>query len=74
MTNPVLHTLFGEIELQPAASPAGAPSGMRAYVLLPELDELLGVPGFGLKNPILAPRKSSRRPSATVPAREVSWH
>lgn len=26
---------------------------MRAYVLLPELDELLGAPGFGLKNPIL---------------------
>ena len=27
--------------------------GMRVYVLLPDLDELLGVPGFGLRNPIL---------------------
>lgn len=74
MTNPVLHTLFGEIELRPVASPAGAPSGMQAYLLLPELDELLGVPGFGLKNPICLPRKLLRRPPATVADREVSWH
>jgi len=26
---------------------------MRVYVLLPDLDELLGVPGFGLRDPIL---------------------
>jgi len=26
---------------------------MRSYVLLPDLDELLGAPGFGLRNPIL---------------------
>jgi len=74
MTNPVLHTLFGEIELRPVAPPAGAPSGMQAYVLLPELDELLGMPGFGLKNPILVPHKAGRRPFATVFGREVSWH
>jgi hypothetical protein len=26
---------------------------MRVYVLLPELDELLGAPGFGLRDPIV---------------------
>jgi hypothetical protein len=25
---------------------------VQTYVLLPDLDELLGVPGFGLRNPI----------------------
>lgn len=50
---PFLRTLFGQVELRPVASPAGAPEGMQTYVLLPELDELLGVPGFGLRDPIL---------------------
>jgi hypothetical protein len=30
---------------------------MQTYVLLPELDELLGVPGFGLRDPILVGSK-----------------
>ena len=51
MTNPSLRTPFGEVELRPAASTAGA----RVYVLLPDLDELVGVPGFGLANPIRLP-------------------
>jgi hypothetical protein len=49
MSNPVLRTPFGEVELRPAQP---APGQGRAYVLLPELDELLGVPGFGLADPI----------------------
>jgi hypothetical protein len=54
MSNPLLRTLFGTIELRPIAPPAGAPKGMQVFVLLPELDELLGVPGFGLRDPIVA--------------------
>ena len=53
MSNPLLRTPFGQVELRPVAAPPGAPEGMRTYVLLPDLDELLGVPGFGLRNPIL---------------------
>ena len=35
---------------------------MRVYVLLPDLDELLGVPGFGLRDPIgFAARQAQRR-------------
>jgi hypothetical protein len=30
---------------------------VQTYVLLPDLDELLGLPGFGLRNPILVGRK-----------------
>ena len=52
MDNPQLRTPFGQVELRPVAAAAGAPEGMRVYVLLPELDELLGVPGFGLRDPI----------------------
>ena len=57
MANPHLRTPFGQVELRPIAPPPGA-EGMQTYVLLPELDELLGVPGFGLRDPILlGPRK-----------------
>ena len=52
MSNPHLRTPFGQVELRPVASPAGA-EGVQTYVLLPDLDELLGVPGFGLRNPIV---------------------
>ena len=52
MSNPLLRTPFGHVELRPAAPPAGA-EDMQTYVLLPDLDELLGVPGFGLRSPIL---------------------
>jgi hypothetical protein len=52
MSNPQLRTAFGQVELRPVAASEGAPEGMRVYVLLPELDELLGVPAFGLRNPI----------------------
>ena len=55
LSNPTLRTTFGEVELRPAASAQGNPDrkpGMRVYVLLPDLDELLGVPGFGLRDPI----------------------
>jgi hypothetical protein len=33
---------------------------MRTYVLLPDLDELLGVAGFGLRDPILVAGKKKR--------------
>jgi len=52
MSNPLLRTPFGQVELRPVAPPPGA-EGMQTYVLLPDLDELLGVPGFGLRDPIL---------------------
>ena len=52
MSNPLLRTPFGQVELRPVAPPSGA-EGMQTYVLLPDLDELLGVPGFGLRDPIL---------------------
>ena len=69
MSNPLLRTAFGTVELRPVASPAGAPEDMRAYVLLPDLDELLGVPGFGLRDPILVRRPLvQQRSLATDPA------
>ena len=52
MSNPLLRTPFGQVELRPVAPPPGAPDGMQTYVLLPDLDELLRVPGFGLRKPI----------------------
>jgi hypothetical protein len=52
MSKPLLRTPFGHVELRPVAPPPGA-KGMQTYVLLPDLDELLGVPGFGLRDPIL---------------------
>ena len=56
MTNPHLRTPFGQVELRPMASPPTA-EGVKTYVLLPELDELLGVPGFGLRDPIFVGAK-----------------
>jgi hypothetical protein len=55
MSKAVLRTHFGKVELRPVASPVGAPEGMQTYELMPDLDELLGIPGFGLHNPILIP-------------------
>lgn len=57
MSNPLLRTPFGQVELRPVAPPSGL-EGMQTYVLLPDLDELLGVPGFGLRDPILVRAKS----------------
>jgi hypothetical protein len=58
MTNPSLRTPFGEIELRPLPA---APGEVQVYVLLPELDELLGVPGFGFANPIRLPASARSR-------------
>jgi hypothetical protein len=60
MSNPLLRTLFGEVELQPVAA---APEGVQTYVLLPDLDELLGVPGFGLRDPIVVRGSGHRGPA-----------
>jgi hypothetical protein len=57
MAHPFLRTPYGQIELRPIAPAAGA-EHIRTYLLLPELDELVGVPGFGLRNPIVVGRKS----------------
>ena len=64
MDNPQLRTPFGQVELRSVAAPEGAPEGMRVYVLLPDLDELLGLPGFGLRDPI---RLRGRKTAAAVP-------
>ena len=75
MSKPVLRTLFGTVELRPVAPPAGSPQGAQVFVLLPELDELLGVPGFGLRNPIRISRKPGRpRPLPVIPGRKTSLH
>ena len=68
MSNPQLRTPFGQTELRPVAAPEGAPEGMRVYVLLPDLDELLGVPGFGLRNPIVVRGRKAQAASAILPA------
>src|SRR5438094_194655 len=78
MSNPLLRTPFGQVELRPVAPPPGA-EGVQIYVLLPDLDELLGVLGFGLRDPILlrdgkpkglltssASRSRSRRPNRST--------
>jgi hypothetical protein len=67
MSNPVLRTPYGEVELRPVAPPSGAPAGMQVYELLPDLEDLLGVPFFGLRSPILLLRKTAR-------ARAISLH
>jgi TctA family transporter len=64
MDNPQLRTPFGHVELRSVAAPEGALEGMRVYVLLPDLDELLGVPGFGLRDPI---RVRGRKTAAGLP-------
>ncbi len=58
MTNPSLRTPFGDVELRPGQAVPGARSDMRVYILLPDLDELVGVPGFGLANPIRLPTRA----------------
>jgi len=59
MTNPQLRTPFGHLELRPVGPSPGA-DGMQTYVLLPEIDELLGVQGFGLREPILVGGRNKR--------------
>ena len=59
MSNPLLRTpsdrsSFGRSRRRRSAE------GMQTYVLLPDLDELLGVPGFGLRDPIVCPREHGR--------------
>jgi hypothetical protein len=53
MSNPLLRTPFGQVELRLVATPPGAPEGIQTYVLLADLDKLVGAPFFGLRNPIL---------------------
>jgi hypothetical protein len=65
LSNPLLRTPFGQVELRPTTPPKEAPEGMRVYVLLPDLDELLGVPGFGLRDPICV-RGIKRQPPLSL--------
>lgn len=48
-----------DLELRPVAS--GSEAGVRAFVLLPALDALLGAPAFGQRSPISLP--GSQRPA-----------
>ena len=68
MSNPQLRTPFGQVELRSVAAPEGAPEGMRVYVLLPDLDELLGAPGFGLRHPIVVRGRTAQAASAILSA------
>ena len=43
------------LELRPVEAPAPASPGACVYVLLPELGELVGLPGFGRCQPICLP-------------------
>jgi hypothetical protein len=45
-------------ELRPVPAPAEMGPDARAYVLLPSLDEILGVPGFAAADPIVLPGAS----------------
>ena len=65
MAHPLLRTPFGQVELRPVAPPPGA-EGVQTYVLLPELDELLGAPGFGLRAPIVIGLKRNGRSGLAV--------
>jgi hypothetical protein len=44
-----------ELELRRIAAPAQASEGAAVYALLPTLEELLGAPGFGRRDPIMLP-------------------
>jgi hypothetical protein len=44
-----------ELELRPVAAPAQATAGAVVYALLPPVEELLGMPGFGCRDAILLP-------------------
>jgi hypothetical protein len=49
-----------DLTLRPVGNSCGDPADLRVYVLLPSLDELLGRPGFGRRDPIFLP--GHRRP------------
>jgi hypothetical protein len=48
-----------QLELRPVAAPKCATSGARVFMLLPELDVLVGRPGFGRIAPIEVPGTST---------------
>ena len=41
-----------DLQLHPVASPPEATEGAKVYGLLPQLDVLLGAPGFGIRDAI----------------------
>ncbi|MCZ7659122.1 MAG: hypothetical protein M5U07_15320 [Xanthobacteraceae bacterium] len=45
-------------ELRPVEAPAEMGPGARAFVLLPTLEEILGIPGFAASDPIMLPGAS----------------
>jgi hypothetical protein len=51
---------FIELELRPVEAPSYATAGARVFMLLPTVDELLGVPAFGHPRPITLPEVSPR--------------
>jgi hypothetical protein len=44
-----------DLTLRLVGNSCGDPADLRVYVLLPSLDELLGQPGFGRRDPIFLP-------------------
>lgn len=64
-----------QLELRPVEAPAHASEGACVFMLLPTLDELLGLPGFGSGNQICLP--GARRPvdgwTLFGGARERGW-
>lgn len=48
-----------ELELRPVEAPSHATPGARVFVLLPRLDELVGVAGFGQARPIMVPGRGA---------------
>ncbi|MGE0750179.1 MAG: hypothetical protein AB7K64_06270 [Variibacter sp.] len=55
MNSPNRTKPFVELELRPVAAPACATPGAKVFMLLPTVDELLGVPAFGQPHPIVCP-------------------
>ena len=60
-----------ELHLRAIDAPACATPGASVYVLLPTLEELVGVPGFGSCDSILIgrPARAARYAAADVPQR-----
>jgi len=60
MTSEILRKSRPHLELRPVAPGRDEPAEMRVYVLVPSLEELLGAPDFGRRDPIFLP--GHRRP------------
>ncbi|MGD9846872.1 MAG: hypothetical protein AB7O60_17515 [Variibacter sp.] len=62
---------FVELELRPVEAPSCASEGARVFMLLPTVDELLGVTAFGSPRPINLPEDSRLRGGWSIIGRMV---